>query len=295
MRVTENGLASLFLGSVNSARERIIDLQGQLASGKAVQKSSDNPGAMAIILRLNNSVDRNEQYQKNVSDAQSMIDGTQSSLDSFTDILSQLKGIVTTANNSASTDSLGALADQIDAMLTDAVNLGNTKFNGKYIFGGTNTLDPPFRLAADRSAVTLNPNGITGSIGYQIGEGTTQAVNIDGQEAFLGTQMFDLMVQLRDTMRGGTIPAAAVADSVTTMLNHVVAESGKAGSISQLLTRSETLLGDQNTQLRSLLSNQQDTDIAEATMRLKQEQVMLEAALSTGAGIIPKTLVDYIK
>ncbi|HUN65382.1 MAG TPA: flagellar hook-associated protein FlgL [Bacteroidota bacterium] len=295
MRITENSLVSQFLGSLNTTRERIVDLQDQLSSGKAVEKSSDDPVAMSVILRLQNSLDRNAQFQKNVSDASNMIDNTQSALGSFTDILTQLKSILATANNTTAGDSLPALADQVDSLLTEAVNVANTQFNGKYLFGGTNTLDPPFQLAADHSAVTANPAGITGAINYQIGEGTTQAVNIDGQEAFQGTQMFDLMIQLRDSLQSGTIPAAASMDSVSTMMDHLVAESGKAGAISQLLSTNQTLLEDQNTQLESLRSNYQDTDVAEATMQMKQAEVMLESALNTGAQIIPQSLIDYMK
>jgi hypothetical protein len=47
--------------------------------------------------------------------------------------------------------------------------------------------------------------------------------------------------------------------------------------------------------LESLLSVDQDTDFAEASLLLKKEELMLDAALSTGARLIPKTLMDFLR
>jgi flagellar hook-associated protein 3 FlgL len=295
MRVTETNIADSFLNSVNKNRERIVQLQTQLATGKRVNKSSDDPQAAESILRLKSMLSLNEQYQKNVGDAQSVMEMTEGALDSFANVLLEMRELVTRASNGTHAGELGIYADRIDSLLDEAVNIANTKFGGKYIFGGTQTLDAPFIMASDRSAVTPSPKGITGSIQFPVSEGLSQVVNIDGQEAFQGTAIFQAMIQLRDDLRSGQFPTVAQKDSISSMYDYVLGKGSKAGSILQSLDALNTHLTVQKTQLEGLLSIQQDADVAESIMKLKHDEIMLDAALNTASRILPKTLLDYLR
>ncbi len=295
MRITERGMALRFLSDVNRTRERIAMLQSQLATGVRVSRPSDDPPAAEIILRLKESLARSEQYARNVSDADGMVEATASALDKFGDIMLELKDLVTRAANGSNTDSLPAIGARVGQMLREAVNVANSRFNGKFLFGGTQTLDPPFTLAADGSSVTVNPNGITGSIAVAVGDGVTQVINVDGQEAFQGTGIFDLMIQLRDAFLANTPPTGAQVDAVSQALAHVAGVGGKAGSVAQTLETLSGRLDDEQVQLQALLSLHQDTDVAEATMQLKHHELMLDAALNAGARVLPKSLLDFLR
>jgi flagellar hook-associated protein 3 FlgL len=295
MRIADQNIVSVFLANISRSRERLVQLQGQIATGKRVSQPSDDPRAAALILRLSAGIDRNEQYQSNILDAEGMLESTSTAMENLTGTFTEVKEILTRANNTGNTESLATLADRIDELLAAAVDAANTKFNGKFLFGGTNTLQAPFTLAADRSTVTANPNGITGSVRYEVGEGYLQQVNLDGQEALQGTQFFTMLIQIRDTMRAGTVPSAADSTAVASALDHVLAKGSKAGSMLEHVRVLGPQLEQQKTQLLALLSEQQDTDIAEAVMKLKLEETSLEAALNAGSQIIPKTLVDFLR
>ena len=43
------------------------------------------------------------------------------------------------------------------------------------------------------------------------------------------------------------------------------------------------------------MASVRDTDVAEATLTLKNREIMLDAALNTGAQILPKSLLDFLK
>lgn len=295
MRVTENTFTKNYLFNINNTRARMGKLQNQLSTGKRVLSPSDDPEAANVILRLKNSIAKNEQFLENVSDGTAMVQSAADALDTFADLMIEAKEILTKARTSGRTESLGTLAEQIDQILTQAVQAANTKFNGKYLFGGTQTTDPPFILAADRSAVTANPNGITGRIEIPVNEGTNQVINIDGQEAFLGIQIFQTLIEVRDTMRSGQVPTSAQFDAVNSHLSYISDVGGKAGAMLNALEMHDSVLERYGNQLTSLLSNEEDTDFAEATLRLKKEELMLEAALATGARLIPKTLMDFLR
>jgi flagellar hook-associated protein 3 FlgL len=163
------------------------------------------------------------------------------------------------------------------------------------VFGGTQTLDAPFTLSADRETITKNPNGIDGAINYSVSDSISQQVNIPGEEAFQGTGLLNLMIQIRDTLSSGVSPTGAQIDAVSQGLDHILQEGGKAGSFSQSLDAITSHLDAQKTQLTQFLSSEQDADIADSVMQLKQQETMLDAVLNTGAQIIPKSLFDYLK
>lgn len=295
MRVTDNTFTQNFLLNINRSRVRMSKLQDQLSTGKRVLNPSDDPEAANRIVRLKKSLAQNAQYAANVGDGHAMMTATEHALNKFGDLMLEAKEILSKARSGSRTPDLATFADQIDQLITDAVQTANTKFNGKYLFGGTQTTDPPFILAADRSAVTMNPNGITGDIQVFVNDGTLQTINIDGQQAFQGVTIFTTLIEVRDAMRAGNVPTAAQFDAVNTHLAYVAAQGGKAGLTLHALQMDEEFLLRRGDQLESLLSLDQDTDFAEASLLLRKEELMLDAALSTGARLIPKTLMDFLR
>jgi flagellar hook-associated protein 3 FlgL len=295
MRITENTFTQNFLWNVNRSRVRMNTLQNQISSGKRVTTPSDDPEAANRILRLKKSIEQNEQYRNNISDGQSMMTATEHSLDQFADLMLEAKEILSKARSGGRTPNLETFAEQIDQLISNGVQVANSKFNGKYLFGGTQTIDPPFILAADRSAVTTNPNGITGDIQVLVNDGTLQTINIDGQRAFQGAAIFATLIQVRDAMQSGVVPTAAQFDAVNSQLDYVATQGGKAGLVLNSLQMNDEFLVTRADQLQSLLSLDQDTDYAEASLLLKKEETMLDAALSIGAQLIPKTLMDFLR
>jgi flagellar hook-associated protein 3 FlgL len=283
------------LTNINKSKERILQLQTQLATMKRVLKPSDDPQAAQMILRLNGMLERNTQFQKNVTEGKAMVQATSSALEHFGDLFLEVRQVMTAAVNTPDPGMLATYADQLDQLLSEAVDTANTQFNGKYLFGGTQTMAPPFALATDRSAVAANPNGITGTIEYPVGEGATSVVNIDGQEAFNGTEPFALLIQVRDVLRSGTAPTQVQLDAANTVFNLVTDKATKAGSMLTTLLANEDQLGQQRTNMESLLSVQQDVDTADLAMKLKREENSLDAALSIAARILPQSLVDFLK
>lgn len=295
MRITENIVSYNYLENVNQTREKIVELQAQMASGKRVRKPSDDPRAADAIIRLTQALAANEQYARNVEDGRGMADATSTTLDSGADLFLTFKEVVVKASNGSADESFNIYAQQIDQLLSQMLSIANTKFNGKYIFGGTQTLDLPYTISLDRQTVTKNPNGIGGSINYPVSDVLSQKVNISGEEAFQGTAIFDLMIQVRNTLLGKTPPTKTEVDAVNSGFDHLLQVTSTAGSYVQGLDAVTEHLDQQKTKLMEFLSAEQDSDLAESVMKLKQQETMLEAAINTGARIIPKTLLDFLR
>jgi flagellar hook-associated protein 3 FlgL len=250
-----------------------------------------------MILRLNSALGRNEQYQKNIVDGQGFLETSGSTLDSITSLVQQAQQIVVESKDGPDTTSLSALKNQVDEIISEAVSQANAKFNGKFIFGGTETSTAPYVLtenAGPPPTTTVAFQGNANTVHYATGDGMTQQVGVSGAEAFGGTALFDVMIRIRDSLASGNVPSAADTATLDTLAQTVTESGSKVGSLIQGLDNTTTHLTDQKTQLQNLLSSQKDTDVAEATLNLKQEETMLNAALNVGAQILPKSLMDYL-
>ena len=297
MRITESRFASDFLYNVNNSQQRINEYQNQLSSGLRVNEPSDDPEAADLILRLNTSLSRNEQFTSNIGSAQSMLSTTTDALDGVQQIIGQLQTTMTQAANGAQASTIPSFADTVDGYISQVLAQANTQFNGKYVFGGTQPQTPPYVLtpnAAPPPSETVTFNGNAGTISYAVAEGQTQQVNVSGQEAFNGTALLDEMIKIRDNLKAGIVPTAADETAVQNSLNTLLSASGRAGTVLQGLDTTAAHLQAQHTQLLSLRSAQQDTDVAAATLNLKQEQTTLDAALAIGAKILPLSLTDFL-
>jgi len=297
MRITQGRIVADFLYNLNNTQNRISQLQTQLSTGRRVNVPSDDPEAADMILRLNASLGRNEQFAANVDAAQSMLSTTTSALDGVQQLLGQVQSVMAQAGDGAKSTSLGTLADTMDGILSQLAGLANTQFDGKYVFGGTQTQTAPYVLtpnAAPPPSQTVTYNGNAGVIDYPVGEGQVQQANVTGQTAFGGTALFDTIIRVRDNLRAGIPPAAADETAVQNALNTVLNASGTAGTIQQSLDATSAQLTQQHTQLLALRSVHQDTDVASATLNMTQEQTTLQAALSVGAKILPMSLVNFL-
>lgn len=297
MRVTDTSFLHSYLTNLNKGRERLLTLQAQLATGKRVGKASDDPQATDAILRLERLLERNEQFNRNIAAARSMVGITGSALDTVSNSLLELKEIIIAAKNPTRSEELHVLGQRIDQLLNEIYNAANTRFNGKYIFGGTNTLTQPFTLNPARTEVTTNPDGISGGIEYPVSEGIHQRINISGEEVFTmnGDDLFSLLINLRDRLNAAEFPDEEDLIAVDAFLDTVLSHASRIGAIMRSLDNLETQLNEQKIHLSSLLSVEQDTDIAEAILQLKHEELMLEASLKTGARILPMSLLDFIR
>jgi flagellar hook-associated protein 3 FlgL len=295
MRITEGIVSYNYLENVNQAREQIVRLQSQMASGKRVQKPSDDPRSTDSILRLQQALTLNDQYTRNIEDGTSMAAATSSALDAFGQLYEQMKTELVKVTNGGNSTSMSTFAQTIDDLLSQAVDVANSKFNGKYLFGGTQTTDPPYTLSADRSTITKNPKGVDGVISYPISDGLSQQVNISGESAFQGTGLMDLIIQIRDGLKSGVTPTQAQSDAVGAGFEHILLQASKAGSFESSLDTMGANLQEQKTRLQSFLSTEQDADLAESIMKLKQQQSALDAAVQTGAKIMPTTLLDFLR
>ena len=258
MSNTITSLASTLTQSVDAVQTGIVETQNQLASGQATLNAAET----GVVSRMTAQVSGYGSVTKNLTDAGSAIDVSQSALTSISTIMSQLKGLATQASSAgfASTDrdslnlTFQNLIQQIQQLVTSAsvngANLLNTDFGLQVTTGidGTPASQTQINATNVGSLVqALNQLLITG---MQINDMKFNASNLTTPvTAIVGTPI-------------GTVPGNVAGASGATPTVTFPAAGLKAGDSYSILTN--PTLGGARTITLSVTSDMSASDLATA-------------------------------
>lgn len=295
MRINENQLISDLLYSIGQNRQTIDTLQAQISSGKLVNKPSDDPVLMQRLMLLQDQVNQNSMFRQNAGYAVNFLSTQSGALDQGIQVLTQIKELVLSAANDQNSADQSTYASRLDESIDQLLDLANTKFGDRYVFGGRQTTTQPFVMKSDRTGVIVNPNGVDGALQVDIGYQMKAQYNITGAEAFSDGQIFADLIAIRDKMKSGTTPSRVDIETIDNYLNQMISTNAKAGSMINRFQLIQQQLSSESDSLKSTISTLGDTDIAQAVIQLQQKQIALNAALQTGAGIIQLSLANFLK
>jgi flagellar hook-associated protein 3 len=145
IRVTQQILVDQAIGNVQQNYSRLNALQAQASTGLRINQVSDDPTAAVRALLADAGNARLDSYHQNISGAQGDLNSSVTTLTSVGQLLAQAKTLAiqgANAGNDPTTDT--ALADQVDSILHQLVNLANSKSGDRYLYGGTASQSPPF-------------------------------------------------------------------------------------------------------------------------------------------------------
>src|SRR5580658_1823066 len=192
-------------------------LEGELATGLSITEPSDNPTQMSSVLGLVSQDQQSSQFAANANTALQIGQASYSGLTQLNSLSNSVDEIATEANNGTdSSDQLQEYASQIDQYLQQAVQLGNSQFEGNYLYAGTAVTQPPFQTTVDPStgeitAVAYAGNSSQSSIplstSSSIAPTTTGAMN-QAMATFMNQ-----LVSLRDALQSGDTAGVAAAQT----------------------------------------------------------------------------------
>lgn len=150
MRITNNMMFDSSIRNLNNNLQRLSDAQTKYSTQSKIQVPSDDPVIATRAIKYRDYVADVEQYQKNTSDATSWMQVTDDALQGIADYMTRLKELVTNgANDTNSTASKTAIADEIKEIRKGLVDTMNTSYAGRYVFAGYNTDEAPYELVTE--------------------------------------------------------------------------------------------------------------------------------------------------
>lgn len=173
MRVADSVLSSTVANNLRQSLSRINKFQNDLSTGVKIHNASDDPAGASRSLMLRSDVRNNQQFQRNIGDALGQMDFVDSTLDSLLNTVIDLQGLaIAGASDTVNPQDREIMARQVNELLELAVSVGQSKFRGRFIFAGTETLEKPYEDVRDSAGqITSVGNAIRASV--SLGDRTT--------------------------------------------------------------------------------------------------------------------------
>ncbi len=182
MRVTNSMVTNQVIYNTQRAMKRYMDLQTSMSSGRRINTPSDDPLGTQRDLDYRTELSKIEQYQNNISLAQSWMSTYDSVLSDVKDLVSEAKEIaLTMANDTYDETARVASANEIKSIFEQLIQLGNTQIDGRYMFSGYKTKTESFEATSDGVVF----QGDSGEIKFEIESSIYQTVNLSGLDSFM--------------------------------------------------------------------------------------------------------------
>ncbi|MDI9459487.1 MAG: flagellar hook-associated protein FlgL [Bacillota bacterium] len=298
MRVTNKMMNNNLLMNLNRGLTRLERINNQLGTKKKINAPSDDPVKTELILRTSTSIRQTEQYIRNIGSAVSWLDATDVVLQDVVSVIHRAKDLaVSGASTHLDDTARKALADEVAQLRDNLMQLANSTHGGRYLFARQHTDSPPFTTDPNSTEPLpdveyLEGKGDSNLVQYEIGEGVTMEVNVDG-DFFLG--IFSALKTLHeDLTQSGRAPDDVLGD-LDDALDGVLSIMSEIGGKQNRVDLAQERLQDLQLNLTKILSEEQDLDYAEAIMELKMEEFAYRTALAVGARIIQPSLVDFLR
>jgi flagellar hook-associated protein 3 len=185
-----------------------------------------------------------EAHLTSVESVQPVLATSTLQLEEASSLLTEARALTLQAlNGTQSTSDRRALADQIDQIASNLLEIGNSQFGDHYLFGGTESGEPPFSEQSGASNQFVSYQGDNLQKRIRIGKGTFVEVNIPGNQLFSGDQY-------RETRFGGITGIANGSDSnsgsgyANLNLRTDSVTGANVGGITLSATGNNTILGD---------------------------------------------------
>ncbi|QHT63450.1 flagellar hook-associated protein FlgL [Paenibacillus lycopersici] len=302
LRVTPGMMHLQLSRNLNRNLMQMSSLQEQMATGRKINKASDDPVGITYALRYRAELSSNSQYQENADSAHSWLDFNDTVLGQAGDVMQRIKELTVNGSNGTNPQTaLDAINNELTQLKSQLLDIANSKLNGKYIFSGQtfdkmpyNENDPNF----DAKKVVTD----TGDISYAVGVGVVLPVNLSGNEVFGGgdpveaDNVFAVIDNIISKFTlGDQAGAAAELTHVDSRLNKILNARSEVGAKVNRVELMQNRLDDLEINLTDMQSKTEDADYDKLLIDAKINENIYQASLSVGAKVITPTLVDFLR
>jgi flagellin len=300
--------AGSYLSQNNTKLQRSFD---RLASGKKISSPIEDPGSLAVSMKLSASINRLAGAQNNIQNAQSFLevqDGMLDTVGRIVDRMSELKGLASQDPMKSDQDR-ASYNNEFRDLQVQLYNISQQTFNGMSLFAnhvtkadGTTDSTTQILFSAENttrsndntidiftsgqgssgSKVSIHKSALLSALTLQTDKALAGEVGATAYwGAVEGANGSNSLVTFAATEIGNTISLGQISVGVITQalenISYLRAQSG--GSQSRLAFNLESLT-QQKTNMRAALGRIVDVDIAEESTNVAKYSILNQAAAS---------------
>ncbi|GMN99920.1 flagellar hook-associated protein FlgL [Parageobacillus thermoglucosidasius] len=293
MRVTQSMLANNMLKHLSASYANLGKYQEQLSTGKKINRPSDDPVVAMKGMVYRTNLTEVEQFKRNFSEAYNWLENSDAALDKATQALQRIRELVVQAGNDTyESTQRQAISQEIKQLTEHLVTIANTKVGDKYIFNGTNTLQPPVQMTGTSITTSVN----TDEVKIELAKGIYIAVNVNPTEVFSGlfSDLQSLANDLEDPNKTGK-DINEYLGYIDQHISKLLSARAELGARMNRVELMEERIDQQEVIAQKVLSDNEDVDMERVITDLKVQESVHRAALAVGARIIQPTLVDFLR
>lgn len=243
MRISSNTLFDSNVAAMSQQQARLLQTQQQIASGRRILTASDDPVAATRALDITQSDAMNTQYAANRGAARHTLSLAESTLQSVTSLLQDVRTATISAGNGAFANSdRQTIAAELSGRLQELTGLANsTDGAGNYLFAGFQSKTQPF---VDTPA-GMGYFGDDGQRLVQVGASRQMASSNSGSDVFMrvknGNGTFVTQAATANTGSGIASLGNVINPALLTGHNYQVDFTVAAGITTYSVTDNSTL------------------------------------------------------
>jgi flagellar hook-associated protein 3 FlgL len=299
MRVPTHQSSSAVLAQIQRAGVRQAQLQLQVSTGQRLRSIDEDPASAGRVIAMQAERARIIQFDRNADRAQEVSQASFAGLKALQQVSERAGEIVTLGGGISSPDALRAYAVEVNQLIEQAVQAGNSRLRDDYLFSGTATDTAPF-------AVTRDPGtGRVTTVAY-VGNSDRPTISISeitelpmGASAATNSGIRDFisgLVGLRDALASlSTSAVASTRPSLEAAENALLSGVSENGAVELRVQAIRLQQRARAENLEQLVSRESDADLAETMVRLGQATTAYEASLSSANRILQLSILDYLK
>ena len=297
MRVTFASFNRNAAAAIETATERLAEMQRQVASGKRVERGSDDPAAAAAAIAERGRLAATDVYTAAGNSAHSRLMVADTVL---TDLGQQLTAaqvsLVGARGSSVTASQREARAQELEGLRDAILRDLNSSFEGTYLFAGVKSTSAPF--VKNGNAVSAY-QGATGEMSVGIDDGVDVAIALNGDAIARGSDTDDIFVEFDraiTAVRSGDAAGMDAADAaLQRAFDRVALTQSRVGSSLRFIDDAGTRLGEASRSAKARITALEDANMASAISGMTQAETVYKAALGAAAQNARPSLMDYLR
>ncbi|MCM3111745.1 flagellar hook-associated protein FlgL [Lederbergia lenta] len=294
MRITDGMIARNVMNNINQSYSRLDKLFEQAQTQKKISRPSDDPVTAMKGMFYRTNVIEVEQFKRNFSEAHNWIETTDSAIGEATKIMERVRELTTQASNETYDEGqLKSIAEEVTQLKEHMKTLANSKVGNKYIFNGTNTLNPPFENLSDAA-----PSFNSDDVNFELAKDIYVPVNMQGSAVFGEGEdsIFSLFDKLETALNDGeTTGLTSFLDDIDASTNKLLGARAEIGARTNRLEFMEERIDNQEVIAKRIMSDNEDVEFEKVVMEFKAQEAVHQAAMAVAARIIQPTLMDFLR
>ncbi|MEC9291827.1 MAG: flagellin [Pseudomonadota bacterium] len=299
-RISTSFLNSTLVNRLQTSNVQIAKNTYQISSGLEARRYEDISTETNALFDLKELRSSNERYIRNIEDVTARLSSSENALQGLSDLMADASNLWTLGRNENSAESRAALAPKAEALTRTFYQLFQTQFEGRYIFSGQASENPPLNQSPTANISPGNPaptTYYTGDVARPsviTGEGIQIPYGVTGdQQGFA-----DMLAGLEALWFGLENNSTTEIDNAIELLNNAQTElsdmlgeiGGQIESLNLLKDRHESA----NINITERVDDIEKADITEAISNYSANQAVLESSMAILARLQSTSLLDFI-